>query len=203
MRPGRFLPGDMGWQHGWPSIEPYISANNIQATLMGLSATSRNPERAMMLLELMSLPAQEGEAYNELFNTFHFGIEGTHWEYLEDGRRHQISTDLYFPGIDWGFGCQFSAVPQDTMDVDVYEQQAQYNANAKLSPAYGFAFNPAPVQDEIANCSNIIAEYQRRLALGTITDAEYDEFVARMDAAGADTIIAEMQAQLDAFLAAK
>lgn len=198
----KYTPEDYGWQHGWPSIEPYVSANNIQATLMGINANSKNPERAMMLLELMNLPAQEGESYNELFNTFHFGLEGVHWEYTEDGRRHWITTEKYMPGVDWGFGCQFVAVPQDTMDVDVYVQQAEYNANAKLSPAFGFSFNPEPVKSEVANCSNIIAEYQRRLVLGTITDAEYDELVNKMDQAGADTIIAEMQAQLDAFFAA-
>lgn len=213
---GTYMPGydaimsqgkqrdDPLWVTGWPSIEPFVSANNLLATLIGFSANSKNPERAMMMVELMNLPPQEGEKYNELFNTFCFGIEGVHWQYTDDGRRHWLKPmTSYMPNLDWGAGCQFNAVPEDTMDADVYEQQREYNAKAKLSPAFGFAFNPEPVKTEVANCTGIITEYKRRMDLGTITDAEYDQLVTKLDQAGADTIIKEMQSQLDAYLASK
>ena len=193
-----------GWKTGWPVCTPLVSSSAIQATLTGFNVNARNPERAMMMLELLNLPPQEGEIFNRIFNTLAFGIENKHWSYVESGLRHWIDIDGYCPNNDWGaIGNQFNAVPDETKEPDIYEQHRKYNLSSQVSPIMGFAFDPTPVRTEVANCAGVQTEYSRRIILGTITDAEYNEMVAKYEQSGTDVIVAEMQRQLDAWRASK
>ena len=62
--------------------------------------------------------------------------------------------------------------------------------------------------NEIAACTNVIAEYQTDLANGQLNSADevnqaVDEFVEKLNANGAEKIVAEVQSQIDAWQAAK
>ena len=72
----------------------------------------------------------------------------------------------------------------------------------------GFSFDTAPVVNEVSACTSVEKEYIGDLNRGQLSDAEevsdiVDEFVDKLNASGVDTVIAEVQAQLDAWLAAK
>ena len=59
------------------------------------------------------------------------------------------------------------------------------------------------MKTELANCSAIITEMVPVLGAGAADPAEYlPQFLQRLKDAGVDTIIAEKQAQLDAWHAA-
>ena len=85
---------------------------------------------------------------------------------------------------------------------DVYEGWLQSNNECKMSPALGFSFDAANVADEISACAGVVDQYQNSLLLGIgDTDALYAEFLAALERAGVNEIIADKQAQLDAWKA--
>ena len=85
---------------------------------------------------------------------------------------------------------------------DTYEQWLKTNESCKRSPAMGFAFDAANVADEITACAAVVDKYVPSLMLNLgDQDALYAEFLAALDAAGLQDIIAEKQAQLDAWAA--
>ena len=99
------------------------------------------------------------------------------------------------------FGRQLNDAQKDT----VAKQNLIFEADktATPSPVTGFTFDPESVKTELANCSAIITEMVPVLGAGAADPAEYlPQFLQRLKDAGVDTIIAEKQAQLDAWHAA-
>ena len=66
----------------------------------------------------------------------------------------------------------------------------------------GFTFDPANVTDEITACTNVVSQYYNTIVLGLEdTETLLAQFREELHNAGIDTIIAEKQAQLDAWAA--
>lgn len=79
----------------------------------------------------------------------------------------------------------------------------QADREADPSPVTGFTFNADPVKTEIANCAAVISEMIPVLSNGAAAPAGLlPQFLSRLENAGIDTIIAEKQAQLDAWKSA-
>ena len=75
-------------------------------------------------------------------------------------------------------------------------------ADATLSAAMGFTPDLTPVETECLAIKTIIEEYRRELYTGTSDpDVVIPEMLNRMNEAGLDKVKAEIQSQLDAFLA--
>ncbi|WP_375142942.1 DUF3502 domain-containing protein [Paenibacillus sp. D2_2] len=70
-------------------------------------------------------------------------------------------------------------------------------------PLETFVFNNADVKTEVANVSNVMLRYAIPLEYGVIPDIDKGlaELNKQMKAAGIDKIQAEMQKQIDEFLA--
>ena len=80
----------------------------------------------------------------------------------------------------------------------------EFNKNAKPSLALGFVFDSSPVADQVTACSNVYAQYYLPLINGEVDiDEILPVFQQALHDAGIDDIIAEKQAQLDAWLASK
>ena len=72
----------------------------------------------------------------------------------------------------------------------------------------GFSFNTENVVNEVAACTNIVAQYQEDIANGKLNSQEdveayVNEFREQLKANGVDTIVAEVQRQLDEWMAAR
>lgn len=95
--------------------------------------------------------------------------------------------------------------PDDSTDANPYvDEILVQNENAIVSPAMGFSFDNSKVADDIAACQAIFNEYKGIIHTGT-GDVEAN-VAAMMDAmrdSGFDEIVAEVQAQLDAWMASK
>ena len=75
---------------------------------------------------------------------------------------------------------------------------------ATLSAAMGFTPDLAPVETECLAVKAVIEEYKADLYTGTADpDVKIPEMLNRMNEVGLQTIITEVQSQLDAFVAAK
>jgi putative aldouronate transport system substrate-binding protein len=68
----------------------------------------------------------------------------------------------------------------------------------------GFTFDNSTVKDKVAAMASIAAEYQNALTSGTIDPAKYmTEYIEKLKKAGIEEVRAEVQKQVEAWLAAK
>jgi putative aldouronate transport system substrate-binding protein len=76
-----------------------------------------------------------------------------------------------------------------------------WDSGAVISPLQGFVFNPEKVSTELAQVNNVFGAYSKALNAGMTDFAKVlPEFNSKMKAAGQDTILEEVQKQVDAFL---
>lgn len=164
------------------------------STINAISRTSKNPERAMMFLELVNTD-------KELYNTLVYGIEGKHYT-KTTGNFIKINQDAgYFTNTDWIFGSIINEYLPEGSPADKLEQTAKVNAEAEVSPYTGFVFNTDPVKTESANVKAVNDEYYAALATGTLDPEKYlPIYEDKLKKAGADAIQAERQKQLDEWL---
>jgi len=180
-----------------PISEPLLITSGIIASMQGISSTSQNPERAMMFMELLNTD-------KELYNLLCYGIEGVHYEKLDGDFIQPIADSGYAPNTNWEFASVFNAYKLEGMPETVWEETRDLNMNAVASPLIGFAFDPTPVQSEIAQCTSVRQEYLPALELGySDPDELLPEFLEKLEIAGAQKIIDEMQSQIDAWKATR
>ena len=73
--------------------------------------------------------------------------------------------------------------------------------NALVSTLGAFNFDKANVEAEHAACNAVMAKYIAEMLTGTLDiDAKLPEIQAELKAAGYEAVLAEAQAQLDAYL---
>lgn len=180
-----------------PTVPPHLTTGGIISTMHAISRTSKNPERAMMLLELLNTD-------KDLYNLLNFGIEGKHYKLDADGFKEPgDAAQSYTPNVPWMFATNYLAYIDKGMPKTVWEDTKKLNAEAIPSNLIGFSFDPEPVKAEIAKTSAVFSEYSRAIELGVADEAKYNEFLDKLKAAGSDKIIAEMQKQIDAWKASK
>jgi putative aldouronate transport system substrate-binding protein len=175
-----------------PLSKAIITTNRSIATMTGISSTSKNPERAMMFLELIN---SDKDLYNLLCN----GIEGIHYKKVADNVIEKVKDNNgYNPVTDWMFGNQFNAYYTSPEAVGIWEKTIELNKTAQVSPLLGFTFNPDPIKSEIAQTNAVYAQYKDALLSGTADpDKMLPEFLDKLNKAGADKVIAEKQRQID------
>lgn len=177
--------------------EKTVATSETAGSMLGISSTSKDPARAMMLINLLHTD-------KEINNLLNFGIEGEHYTRNGEIITATGSTANYNPGSAWMFGNQFLNYVWDTEDPDKWAKFKEFNQNAKVSPALGFVFNSEPVKAEVGALANVIRQYQRALETGSVdVDKILAEYEAKLKDAGVDKVIAEKQKQFDEFLASK
>ncbi|WNR42767.1 ABC transporter substrate-binding protein [Paenibacillus roseipurpureus] len=202
---GAFKPGgDVGEtaQAGYPMVDapagtPHLTTSAITAAMQGINRNSRNPERAMMVLELLNTD-------KDLYNLLNFGMKDVHFKIDGDGFMIPGENQkAYNPQVPWMFATNFLANVEKGMPKTVWEDTKKMNETATASKLLGFNFDAAPVKSEIAKSSAVYDEYSRSIELGIASIDKYNEFLVKLKTAGSDKIIAEMQKQVDAWKASK
>ncbi len=172
--------------------DPIISNRETTGSMQAISATSENPERAMMFLELVNTDPV-------VSNLINFGIEGTHYTKVADNVIEGTADQAkYNPGLTWAFGNQFLTYLTVLDAPDKWAQFEAFNAAGKPTQTLGFVFDPTPVTTQIAQCTNVWNEFIPGLQVGASNpDDAMPKAQEAFKAAGVDDIIAEMQTQLD------
>jgi putative aldouronate transport system substrate-binding protein len=181
------------------------------STNLAIPSTAKHPERAMQLIDLM-----QGEGGSDLFNLLTWGIEGTHYNVVREagnglpkrietiGYAGQGNADSPYGLWKWAVGnTAFSWVTQADTD-DYIDIWVDINNSAVASPLMGWVPDPNPTKTEEAQIAAVIGEYASSLEFGALGDgylSVYEDFLAKLKAAGIDKVIAEYQRQIDAFKA--
>lgn len=208
--PGTIKPGgeiDSATQFSWktaiqqPIGDPYIPNGSVTGTMTSVSATSKNPERAVQYIELINND-------KELYNLLCHGIQGTHYNFVSGStnRIQPVDNTKYKPNMDWEFGNTFNDYLQGSQPDDIWAQTKKLNDTATVSGIYGFVFDDSSVKTQEANCLALFKQYAPALGTGVYsaqTEAKLSEFISALKNAGSEAIMAEEQKQLDAFLKAK
>jgi len=193
----------------WGFAELYPS-NKYQnrtalANLVAIPRNAPNPERTLMFLNML-------EINGELYDMVHYGIEGLTFEINDDGSARfpdgmdpSNSNFMLWQGR-WGlWKPQFMRgdfeFPRGFWAEEL--AHAQRNPNNIVSALDGFNFNPEAVTVEISQISAVYEAAEKMLDVGLAGNANdaIDRLIADMKTGGLDAVTAEMQRQVDEFLA--
>jgi putative aldouronate transport system substrate-binding protein len=166
---------------------------------MVISNTSKNPERAMALWDLITND-------QEVYDAFYYGIEGTSYELNDEGQFKVLDTDNYGTSAMWSarsdaLNRQAIGTPDDyKTNIDEFESHiVSGQGNEKFT---GFVLDTSSFETQLAACNNVQQQYWWPLELG-YTDAESGlaDYQSQMEAAGIETMKEAAQKQLDAYVA--
>lgn len=181
----------------------YILGN---ATSMVIPYTAKYPEEAMMLLNEIYTNAP-------LYQLLIYGEEGKH--YIEDndddhsitmlGGSNQPTSDFAYGLWCWTIGtCENVRKTQNAAnDPAWYEELKELEKTAYVSPLLQFSYDKSNMEAEYANLSAIAKEYGDALTKGYLGvagwEAHYNTYMDQLKANGLEDVIADCQAQVDAF----
>lgn len=166
---------------------------------MVIPSSSQNPERTLALWDLIT-------SDREVFDAFMYGIQGTSYELNDKGEIKALDEDNY------GFSAMWCARTPDlnrqsygTLDVyktltDSFENSiSEDNCAEKFA---GFTIDTTSIETEYSACQNVHKQYWWPLELGYVNvDTGLAEYQSKMEAAGIEKVKAELQKQLDQFVA--
>ena len=173
----------------------YISTTSSRGGMNAISITSKNPDRALMLLNLVNT-----DPY--LRTLLAYGVEGVHYKKV-DGRVSLIPKNGYSPWVA-GLG-NVNILPLTESDPsDLYTRLFPKFNNAQGLPILGYSFDTDPVKTQMATLNNVATQYNVGLLTGASDPTtKLPEFTKKLKAAGIDAVVKEANKQLNAFLTAK
>lgn len=170
---------------------------NITHGAMAIAAKSRNPERALMVYDLLRNDP-------EIYRLFTLGIEGQ--QYVINAEGHFERPEGYEDDSKDGSSFNFWWGRNDDLEVrnalndwDAYDELVKEYANAINYPYGQAVFDTFNISMELDNLSNIYNTYMPQIVFGKAADPEayVAEFREQLRAAGYETCLEEIQRQLD------
>ena len=171
---------------------------------IGIAHYCKNPDKAAKFINLL---------YTDKFvwDCLIFGAEGQDYEWNEDHTKIRYPEGLDFNSVP--YNCMYSCgMIGNGFDFFLeYESGNETGSNgeygkilfeqAGVPPLYGFIPNNENVMNETTAVSNVVEQYVNVLTYGDVNpDEKYPEFLAALKDAGIDKIVADYQAQADAWL---
>lgn len=175
---------------------------------VAINSQSENVEKCVELMELLN-------TNDDLYKLLCYGEEGVDYDYDADGNvtytdgGYFINYGDYMIAQSYDADGDFSRVPMAQNETgeqskEMYKMVYDGDKEAMASPLSGFVFDSSSVQTEIANVTSVVTEMLKPLVTGSVDpETTVPEFLERLETAGVDKIIAEKQAQLDAWNASK
>lgn len=162
-----------------------------------ISATSDNPERALMVIEKF----MTDESYYRLIQ---YGIEGRQYEVVNGVSKQPESFD---PEKDAGGFAAWSLrndrfnIPYASEDPVRYELIDQWKKTSINNPFTGFSFDPNNVNIELSSIANVNSQLGIQIMLGKTNDpvAAVEQYREQLKNAGVDKVIEELKTQLKDF----
>jgi len=181
---------------------PYLSTGSIRGSMNAINAKSKNIDLALKYLELVN----SDQEYRDILR---YGIEGKHWNKTDDGlaKKTDAGRTGYSPwafsqgsyalaSVEWAEGV--------TVDPHMWDVVFAGYKDLQATSSIGFSFDLAKVEAEVAACQAVKTKYWESLITGTLDpDTVIPKYLQEAEAAGLRTVMAECQAQYDAFLAGK
>lgn len=179
-----------------PVMPPYMDATSGQGAMMAISAVSKNPERALMFLNLLNSDP-------ELMTMLNYGLEGYTYNKNDDGTITFIDENRsnYTPWRN-GMGNIRMLPPTNGEGLSYWDDFSAYYDSAEKLPMGGFVFDSTGLETEIAAIANVSSEYAFQIISGALDPEKVmPEFLDKLEQAGMSKFVAAAQEQLAAYLA--
>ena len=178
----------------------YVVTTHAGGSMFGIPVTSKAPEKAMQYLNLMHSDAT-------LVNLMMFGAEGQNYTKVNDQQVELTDQNWYgVHGGAWTVGNTKLQYVLTSEDPAKNEMLQSYADDAVATASLGFRFVKDNVADQIAAVDAVISEYANPMMCGQV-DPDGPQGLEALKAALADAgmgdILAEVQAQYDAWKAAQ
>lgn len=178
------------------TVNPYTNNG------MAINATSKNPERALMALNLLR--------YNkEIQELTWYGIEGVHWNAEGDSEYSQTAKSEDFPPTSvcpWGwYSNSLHRVPFKSSDKskEIFDTWVEnYTIDNILNE---FSFDDRMVKNEMSAVNNVIKQYGIPIDLGMCDDVygAINEYKEKLMEAGLYKILDECNNQINDYIKEK
>ncbi|HHV12168.1 MAG TPA: extracellular solute-binding protein [Clostridiales bacterium] len=176
---------------------PLISTGNTTKFDWAIPVCATEPEAAAKFLNLMF-------TNKDICNLLAWGVEGRDYV-VENGVAKYpegVTADtVAYHTSDFLYGNQFLVYPWEGDPADIRDQQLAELKSAEISPYLGFSCDLTNISNELTAINNVIGEYKPGVESGSVDLKAYDAFVKKLNEAGAEKVVAEYQAQLDAWKA--
>ncbi|HOO27013.1 MAG TPA: ABC transporter substrate-binding protein [Lachnospiraceae bacterium] len=194
------------------TAESYTTSGIASMCLWGIPVTSENPEKTMQFLNLLY---QDREIGKDIDTMLSIGLEGSDYEVVEEVEGSKAIVK-YPEGLDlntvsWAFtapiyGNQLTIPNYEPLTTDIYNEYETYNENVlaegNKSCVFGYVYDSSNMSTQKAAVASVISQYQPILSCGSVDPAEaLPEFIQALKDAGIDELVADNQAQLDAWIA--
>lgn len=167
------------------------------STGVGIPYTSKNPERAMQLINL--LHSSKGQ---ELFRILAYGLEGEHYTVDADNNvtfanpTGRESADSTYGLSDWAIGSNLNKIGKDQ---EIIVKQVELAKTAVANPLDGFTFDSSTVNDQLNNCTSFV--YNNLFAMVMDDwEARREQRDKDFESCGVKEVMAELQRQITEYV---
>lgn len=177
-----------------------VTALSITHGAMAVSAGSKNPERALMVYDLLRNDP-------DCYKLFVYGIEGVSYDVNSDGMRtipegYNSDTDNIGGTTNYWWGRNDDIeIPDATRNWDAINALYDEYDKIKIEYPYGqFVAEVDNIRSYISNINEITTNYMKQIAFGKYSGTAEDivaEYQAALKSAGIDEVTAELQRQFD------
>lgn len=174
---------------------PVSENSSISGSMLAISVNSERPDKVMQFLNLLN-----SDPY--VRNAFNWGIEGVHYDKIADNRI-RINPDNSWTLPQFSLQNFFILWLTENQPEDLWVKFREFNNSARSLPALGFIPDLEPIKGEYAAVVNVAGEYKNFLYRQGSLESNIAEYNAKLKANGMDKILAELNRQFDAWMAAK
>ena len=179
-----------------PATDRWAHSTSALGSCYCVTANS-TPEQAQACIDFMGLLYTD----SKLADLYTFGIEGEDFTYDANGQVEQTS-EKYNHSM-WESASATIVTPVSNEPANKADLYKDFNGGANTSCAAGFRFDKTPVEASYAACQSVFDQYGFVLENGGVApedvQATIDEYQAALDEAGYQEVLAEFQAQYDAW----
>lgn len=179
-----------------PAVYGTVNSGNILNSLNAISRTSKHPEKAVQLLNLIWKD-------RDLLNLLAYGIENVDYEVVSGKGTDEISVSPKSGNeVKWSIWHNWLGPLWDQWDstwnsTESLNEMKELNKQAKISPIIGFYPELTKYKSECATITAIQKEAAPVFCTGSMPD--FDKYVKNVEKkyrdAGIDKVIAEMETQ--------
>ena len=166
---------------------------------------SKDPDKAMQMLDyLYGSP--------EVLQLLNWGQEGVDYVYTDKANNLinypdgvTAETAKYHAQYAYNLPNQFlTSSWEGVYKPGVFEELKKFNTEGQRSKAFGFAFNPEGMENQLTALMNVKEKYKSSLDTGSVDPEVYiPQFAQELEQNGIRELIAAKQAQYDAWLGAQ
>ncbi len=179
----------------------FVGCEAYSNNAMAIASSSRNPERAAMVLDLIKF-----DTY--LNRLMILGVEGVHYNINEETGEYTAAEKVadfpvFGPSVSWAIkngNLTEAGVPEREQKIT-----DGWMTRVKTNPTITFVFDDTNVSMYTSAVSSVLSEYVGMLQLGLVddVDATMDEMIARCYEAGLQEVIDELYRQYDEWYATR